>query len=246
METDCNKTWKRGFPPIISATMAPRDQMSIGVEYLAQPSRISGALRRYVHKTGIRAWLVRQWYQRKRGKSKDDMLRWGAQAKSMVVKYDGKLGQNLVDHLYHKVTTSWVYTLTGTPKARASPKSAILITCARHGSEQICTCLMKIVARLDLSFSGINEPTSPTPSLSINKLAGFRSLCIIRRWWQKSRPWKKNSTYLLKTDVISFLVYNLITKVEIGNQTLDHLEQLVRVAFDQSGVHLALSGDEIK
>ena len=52
METDCNKTWKRGFPPIISATMAPRDQMSIGVEYLAQPSRISGALRRYVHKTG--------------------------------------------------------------------------------------------------------------------------------------------------------------------------------------------------
>ena len=30
--------------PIISATMAPNDQMSIGVEYLAQPSRISGAL----------------------------------------------------------------------------------------------------------------------------------------------------------------------------------------------------------
>ena len=163
-----------------------------------------------------------------------------------MICWDEAHPHNLVDHLYHKVTTSWVYTLTGTPKARASPKSAILITCARHGSEQICTCLMKIVARLDLSFSGINEPTSPTPSLSINKLAGFRSLCIIRRWWQKSRPWKKNSTYLLKTDVISFLVYNLITKVEIGNQTLDHLEQLVRVAFDQSGVHLALSGDETK
>ena len=47
METECSKTWKRGFPPIISATMAPRDQMSIGVEYLVQPSRISGALRRY-------------------------------------------------------------------------------------------------------------------------------------------------------------------------------------------------------
>ena len=38
------KTWKRGLAPIISATMAPNDQMSIGVEYLAQPSRISGAL----------------------------------------------------------------------------------------------------------------------------------------------------------------------------------------------------------
>ena len=47
MGTDCNKTWKKGFPLIISATMAPRDQMSIGVEYLVQPSRISGALRRY-------------------------------------------------------------------------------------------------------------------------------------------------------------------------------------------------------
>ena len=32
--------------PIISATMAPNDQMSIGVEYLAQPSKISGALAR--------------------------------------------------------------------------------------------------------------------------------------------------------------------------------------------------------
>ena len=50
METDCSKTWKRGFPPIISATMAPRDQMSIGVEYLAQPSRISGALRSIIIK----------------------------------------------------------------------------------------------------------------------------------------------------------------------------------------------------
>ena len=40
------KTWKRGFAPIISATMAPNDQMSIGVEYLAQPSKISGALAR--------------------------------------------------------------------------------------------------------------------------------------------------------------------------------------------------------
>ena len=29
--------------------------------------------------------------------------------------------------LYHRVTTSWVYTLTGIPKARASPKSAILM-----------------------------------------------------------------------------------------------------------------------
>ena len=69
MVTDCNKTWKKGFPPIISATMAPRDQMSIGVEYLVQPSRISGALRRYLLK-----------------KSKDDMLRWGTQIKIVVEK----------------------------------------------------------------------------------------------------------------------------------------------------------------
>ena len=53
------KTWKRGLAPIISATMAPNDQMSIGVEYLAQPSRISGALAKELGQ----CWtlLIREW-----------------------------------------------------------------------------------------------------------------------------------------------------------------------------------------
>ena len=156
------KTWKRGLAPIISATMAPNDQMSIGVEYLAQPSRISGALAKElgqclnqrVEGTYHMSWIIC----------------WNIQKQ---------------DHLYHRVTTSWVYTLTGTPKARASPKSAILITY----ESLVAMVYNPSICRSVITSSNLR---ALTPSLSMSKLAGFKSLCITRRWWQKSSPcWQK-------------------------------------------------------
>mmetsp|Transcript_35903 Transcript_35903/g.100886 ORF Transcript_35903/g.100886 Transcript_35903/m.100886 type:complete len:210 (-) Transcript_35903:226-855(-) len=117
---------------------------------------------------------------------------------------------------YQRVTTSWVYTFSGTEKLRARPKSAS----TSRGAWLVAP-------------SGEPEPAG---CLETSTFCGFRSRCRMRRAWQNSMPAKHWRDALLRASPArgpAFLRY-ILRSMSRHSNTRCRLTRLLNTSWSRT------------